>query len=621
MDYLLGGFPRSLPSSTLSLAHMRQLNWISAVTLASSPFPPEPHGLRTLPSSHVDGASISYKKTQICSTPDLDTYSGYVHLPPRADDADPHPSNLFFYYAKSAEKRTTPLTIYLGGGPGASSMSSMATEVGPCSVNSDSNSTSPNPWSWTRESDILFIDQPVQTGFSYDVLTNATIDYSTSTITPTDFDDGVPVANHTFGVGVFGSQDLNGTANSTTNGARVLWDFMQVWINEFPEYESPDKKVHIWSESFGGRYGPTYAAYFLDQNEKIRNNEVTDISSPSPITIDTLSIHNGCSDITTQGAFYPEYAYNNTYGVQAITETQYEEAKYNWTKPGGCLDMAVQCQELAQKLDPYNFGNNAEVNDACFAADEYCYENVLAVYALSGRDIHDLAEVPTTTVPLPYSDGFFNRAWVQNALGALVNYTMNSYTIYNAFWSTGNALITRGNAMDHFASIMERGVKVNLIYGDRDYLCNWMGGENVSLSIKHDQSAEFSSSGYADLITNRTYVGGVVRQHGNLSFTRVFDAGHTVPAFQPETMFRVFSRIMSSKDIATGNVTLTEKRRETYRTQGPHSTFDRKNKLPSPATAICYTIDMPTTCTDNQKAALLNGTAIVEDFVVKWPVS
>ncbi|GMG42704.1 unnamed protein product [Aspergillus oryzae var. brunneus] len=226
--------------------------------------------------------------------------NGYVHLPPRADDAHPHPSNLFFYYAKSAEKRTTPLTIYLGGGPGASSMSSMATEVGPCSVNSDSNSTSPNPWSWTRESDIFFIDQPVQTGFSYDVLTNATIDYSTSTITPTDFDDGVP------------------------------------------------------------------------------------ISSPSPITIDTLSIHNGCSDITTQGAFYPEYAYNNTYGVQAITETQYEEAKYNWTKPGGCLDMAVQCQELVQKLDPYNFGNNAEVNDVCFAADEYCYENVLAVYALSG---------------------------------------------------------------------------------------------------------------------------------------------------------------------------------------------------------------------------------------------
>jgi carboxypeptidase D len=108
----------------------------------------------------------------------------------------------------------------------------MMTETGPCSVNPDSNSTSPNPWAWTRESDILFIDQPVQTGFSYDVLTNITIDYTTSMIIPTDFQDGILAVNHTFGVGVLGSQDYNGTANSTTNGARTLWDFMQVWLNE-----------------------------------------------------------------------------------------------------------------------------------------------------------------------------------------------------------------------------------------------------------------------------------------------------------------------------------------------------------------------------------------------------
>jgi hypothetical protein len=53
-----------------------------------------------------------------------------------------------------------------------------------------------------------------------------------------------------------------------------------------------------------------------------------------------------------------------------------------------------------------------------------------------------------------------------------------------------------------------------------------MGGENITLSIKHKQSAAFISSGYENLITNSTYTGGVVRQHGNLSFTRVFEAGH-----------------------------------------------------------------------------------------------
>ena len=48
------------------------------------------------------------------------------------------------------------------------------------------------------------------------------------------------------------------------------------------------------------------------------------------------------------------------------------------------MDMAVKCQELAQRLDPHNLGNNADVNAACFAADEFCYANVLGVYALSG---------------------------------------------------------------------------------------------------------------------------------------------------------------------------------------------------------------------------------------------
>ena len=66
---------------------------------------------------------------------------------------------------------------------------------------------------------------------------------------------------------------------------------------------------------------------------------------------------------------------------------------------------------------------------------------------------------------------------------------------------------------------------------------------------------------------------------------------------------------------------MSEERRKTYKTHGPHSSLDRKNKLPSPAAPVCYTLDMPTTCTANQKAALMNGTAVVEDFVVKWPVS
>jgi carboxypeptidase C (cathepsin A) len=47
---------------------------------------------------------------------------------------------------------------------------------GPCYINDDANSTTLNPWSFNNEANVLYIDQPVQTGFSYDVLINGTLD-------------------------------------------------------------------------------------------------------------------------------------------------------------------------------------------------------------------------------------------------------------------------------------------------------------------------------------------------------------------------------------------------------------------------------------------------------------
>jgi hypothetical protein len=52
-----------------------------------------------------------------------------------------------------------------------------------------------------------------------------------------------------------------------------------------------------------------------------------------------------------------------------------------------------------------------------------------------------------------------------------------------------------------------------------------LGGEAVSVAVKYKDSAAFKAAGYQDLKVNASYVGGLVRQVGRLSFTRVFDAG------------------------------------------------------------------------------------------------
>lgn len=51
------------------------------------------------------------------------------------------------------------------------------------------------------------------------------------------------------------------------------------------------------------------------------------------------------------------------------------------------------------------------------------------------------------------------------------------------------------------------------------------GGEAISLAVKYKDSAAFKDAGYQELNVNASYVAGMVRQVGRLSFSRIFDAG------------------------------------------------------------------------------------------------
>ena len=145
-------------------------------------------------------------------------------------------------------------------------------------------------------------------------------------------------------------------------------------------------------------------------------------------------------------------------------------------------------------------------------------------------------------------------------------------------------------------------VRVALIYGDRDFICNWQGGEAISFAVA-DRSpayATFYSAGYADIVVNSTYVGGAVRQYGNLSFSRVYDAGHLIPAYQPETAFTVFTRIINGNDISLGGqIDLS-----TYKSNGsPNATYT--TKAPPQAGPTCWIRDLQHKCDPAQRQHIL----------------
>ncbi|XP_020702672.2 serine carboxypeptidase-like 18 isoform X3 [Dendrobium catenatum] len=80
---------------------------------------------------------------------------------------------LFYYFIESERNPSEdPLLLWLTGGPGCSAFSGLSLEIGPLKFISERyNGSLPNlvyhPYSWNKISNIIFLDSPVGTGFSF----------------------------------------------------------------------------------------------------------------------------------------------------------------------------------------------------------------------------------------------------------------------------------------------------------------------------------------------------------------------------------------------------------------------------------------------------------------------
>lgn len=137
----------------------------------------------------------------------------------------------------------------------------------------------------------------------------------------------------------------------------------------------------------------------------------------------------------------------------------------------GCLALITKCRALADKLDPGGYANNEKVNAACRKADGYCMARVEErYYDAASRADHDIAAPRHNPYPPSFLFGFLARHWVQAALGVPLNYTAYSDVAYRAFVQTGDSV--RGGRLADIGNLLDRGVKVAMMYGDRDYSCN-----------------------------------------------------------------------------------------------------------------------------------------------------
>ncbi|XP_022885604.1 serine carboxypeptidase-like 18 [Olea europaea var. sylvestris] len=142
---------------------------------------------------------------------------------------------LFYYFIESENNpQNDPLLLWITGGPGCSGLSSLVYEIGPFTfdvTNFDGNIPAIllNPYSWTKVANIIFIDWPAGTGFSY-------------------------------------ANTSEGYSNSDTKSVKDNYTFLRKWLLSHPLFIK--NRLYLAGESYGAKLVPLVAMEILRGNKQ-----------------------------------------------------------------------------------------------------------------------------------------------------------------------------------------------------------------------------------------------------------------------------------------------------------------------------------------------------------------
>lgn len=391
------------------------------------------------------GIPVRYKEVPsgICeSAPGVKSFSGYADV-----GAD---ANLFFWFfeTRNGDPKDAPLTVWINGGPGSSSMIGLFQEHGPCQLYNNGTLFN-NPYSWNNVSNMLYIDQPVGVGLSYSRAVPGYTNPNYSDMTVVLPEERCPEYAEPYGTcGTYSLPDVLTTANSTENAAPNMWKALQGFMGAFPQYARHD--FHFASESYGGHYGPVFNEYFLEQNRK-------NVKGAHKINLKSVTINNGWYDPLIQYQAYYNYTVHpgNTYDLYLYNQTVKDELYNNLYGRGNCVDQLKACYKTGR-------------NDVCSQADTFCAEHVENVFdVVSSRDEYDARELSPD--PFPYNGyvDYLNSAKVQKAAGLTTNYSDSTVYVGNAFSTTGDDA-RESMTIEDIRKLLKSGVSVTLWAGDAD---------------------------------------------------------------------------------------------------------------------------------------------------------
>ncbi|GBG67914.1 hypothetical protein CBR_g1033 [Chara braunii] len=537
--------------------------------------------------------------------PDIGHYAGYFRL------NRTHDTRLFYFFFPSrGDPSSDPVVLWLTGGPGCASEIALFYENGPFKLSSAAqvelsraaggdggdggddedaprktkvgNGTTTermtakltwNEFGWDRVASMIYVDQPVNTGFSY-------------------------------------STDPRDVRHDEAGVSDDMYDFLQVFFDAHPDFANRD--LFLTGESYGGHYLPALGTRIMRGNEGLKRAPVGDdgdyhdgrrdshndrnlvgqvdlvsgggddddvrlqplplghrheidgddaaaaaraylpekptrmtetsrrtmrrtsrreaegqqrTSTPPPrgrvLNLKGIAIGNGLTQPDIQFPSLPDYALQN--GL--ITEAEHKKIR----------KLCPACSLAARAC-----GTTGRVS--CLVANAICgriFDNVLekAGGSINYYDIRKKCDFPPLCYDFSPLERFLNDRSVQEALG-----------VGDRSWQTCSGSVWSALQLDEMRNLelgvpklLEAGIRFLVYAGEHDLICNWLGNSRWVARMDWAGREKYSKAPWVAMTMKGKEV-GLSSAFEPLTFLKVHDSGHMVPMDQPAPALEMIRR-------------------------------------------------------------------------------
>ncbi|XP_065876136.1 serine carboxypeptidase-like 20 isoform X1 [Euphorbia lathyris] len=438
-------------------------------------------------------------------------YSGYMNLGNK---------NLFYYFVVSERNPSKdPVVLWLNGGPGCSSFDGFVYEHGPFNFQAGpSKGNLPilklNPYSWSKVSNIIYLDSPVGVGLSYSK-------------NQSDYETG----------------DLKTASDSHF--------FLLKWFELYPEFlKNP---FYVAGESYGGIYVPTLASQIA---KGIKTG------AEPKINLKGYMVGNGVTDPKFDGgnALVPF-----AHGMGLISEDIYQETeaacKGDYYEPtNACIQTLQKVEKALDGLNIYN------ILEPCYHDPESESKKKNSSLPRSFQELGKSKKIPVRkrifgrAWPLwtPVKDGIV-PSWPQLAEQGSVGCIndeiattwLNDVSVRAAIHAHPESISGRwelcthrllfrhdaGSMIPYHKTLTTQGYRALIFSGDHDMCVPYTGSQAWIRSLGYKIIDEWRS-----WIFDYQIAGYLQEYEKNLTFLTIKGAGHTVPEYKPEESLNFYTR-------------------------------------------------------------------------------